>query len=250
MTYFVTGSTGFLGRFLLQTLLARDPQAHIALLVRAASRGRLEALVTDLGGDGRTSLYEGDLTQPRLGLADADIERLRGSIDHFFHLAAVYDMAAPDEQNQAANVDGTRNAVELANALGAGCLHHVSSIAVAGDYDGYFREDMFDEGQPLPSSYHRTKFESERLVRTHAEVPWRVYRPAIVVGHSKTGEMDKIDGPYYFFKPIQKCATCCPNGFRSPAPNSATPTSSRSITSSRRWTTSRTSPGSTGRRST
>ena len=35
-------------------------------------------------------------------------------------------------------------------------------------------------------------------------MPWRVYRPAIVVGHSKTGEMDKIDGPYYFFKPIQK----------------------------------------------
>ncbi len=80
----------------------------------------------------------------------------------------------------------------------------MSSIAVAGAYDGYFREDMFDEGQPLPSSYHRTKFESERLVRTLAEVPWRVYRPAIVVGHSKTGETDKIDGPYYFFKAIQK----------------------------------------------
>ncbi len=75
---------------------------------------------------------------------------------------------------------------------------------MAGEYDGYFREDMFDEGQPLPSSYHRTKFESERLVRSRAEVPWRVYRPAIVVGHSRTGEMDKIDGPYYFFKPIQK----------------------------------------------
>jgi NAD(P)-dependent dehydrogenase (short-subunit alcohol dehydrogenase family) len=204
LTYFVTGSTGFLGRFLLQTLLARDPQARVALLVRAASRGRLEELVTDLGGDGRVTLHEGDLTQPRLGLSDADVERLRGSIKHFFHLAAVYDMAAADEHNQAANVEGTRNAVDLANALGVGCLHHVSSIAVAGDYDGYFREDMFDEGQPLPSSYHRTKFESERLVRTHAEVPWRVYRPAIVVGHSKTGEMDKIDGPYYFFKPIQK----------------------------------------------
>jgi thioester reductase-like protein len=207
LTYFVTGSTGFLGRFLLQTLLARDPQAPIALLVRAASRGRLEELVRGLGvpaAEERVTLYEGDLTQPRLGLSEADIDGLRGTIDHFFHLAAVYDMAAADEHNQAANVEGTRNAVDLANALRVGCLHHVSSIAVAGDYDGYFREDMFDEGQPLPSSYHRTKFESERLVRTHAEVPWRVYRPAIVVGHSKTGEMDKIDGPYYFFKPIQK----------------------------------------------
>jgi NAD(P)-dependent dehydrogenase (short-subunit alcohol dehydrogenase family) len=204
LTYFVTGSTGFLGRFLLQRLLAREPAAQIGLLVRAASRERLEGMVRELGGERQVTLYEGDLTQPQLGLGDDAIASLRGSVEHFFHLAAVYDMTADDERNRAANVEGTRHAVELANALGAGCLHHVSSIAVAGEYDGYFREDMFDEGQPLPSSYHRTKFESERLVRSRAEVPWRVYRPAIVVGHSKTGEMDKIDGPYYFFKPIQK----------------------------------------------
>src|SRR3712207_4144122 len=67
-----------------------------------------------------------------------------------------------------------------------------------------FREDMFDEGQEMPSPYHRTKFESEKLVREQCTVPWRVYRPAIVVGHSRTGEMDKIDGPYYFFKAIQR----------------------------------------------
>ncbi len=63
---------------------------------------------------------------------------------------------------------------------------------------------MFDEGQRLPSPYHRTKFESERIVRDQPYVPWRVYRPGIVVGDSKTGEMDKIDGPYYFFKAIQR----------------------------------------------
>ncbi len=203
MSYFVTGATGFLGRFLLQTLLQREGSEPITALVRASSRPRLEDLVARLGGADRVTLAVGDLTEPNLGLRETDLERLRGT-DHFFHLAAVYDMTASDEANRRANVEGTRHAVELANAIGAGCLHHVSSIAVAGNYDGYFREDMFDEGQPLPSSYHRTKFESERLVRTLAEVPWRVYRPAIVVGHSVTGEMDKIDGPYYFFKPIQK----------------------------------------------
>jgi thioester reductase-like protein len=204
LTYFVTGSTGFLGRFLLQTLLTRQPQAPITALVRESSRDRLEQLVRDLGGEGRVIPVVGDLTEPNLGLTEADIARLRGSVAHFFHLAAVYDMTADDETNRRANVDGTHNAVDLANTIGAGCLHHVSSIAVAGTYQGYFREDMFDEGQPLPSSYHRTKFESERLIRTRAEVPWRVYRPAIVVGHSVTGVTDKIDGPYYFFKPIQK----------------------------------------------
>jgi NAD(P)-dependent dehydrogenase (short-subunit alcohol dehydrogenase family)/uncharacterized protein YbjT (DUF2867 family) len=102
------------------------------------------------------------------------------------------------------NVQGTRNAVDLANALEAGVLHHTSSIAAAGLYKGLFREDMFDEGQKLPSAYHRTKFESEKIAREASTVPWRVYRPAVVVGHSQTGEMDKIDGPYYFFKAIQK----------------------------------------------
>src|SRR5205807_1260011 len=88
--------------------------------------------------------------------------------------------------------------------------HHASSIAVAGTYNGVFEESMFDEGQKLPSPYHRTKFESERIVREQPYVPWRVYRPAIVVGDSTTGEMDKIDGPYYFFKVIQRMRQILP----------------------------------------
>ena len=72
-------------------------------------------------------------------------------------------------------------------------------MAAAGEYHGRFDETMFDEGQHLPSPYHRTKFESEKIVREEATVPWRVYRPSVVVGDSQTGEMDKVDGPYYFF---------------------------------------------------
>ena len=89
----------------------------------------------------------------------------------------------------------------------------MSSIAVAGSYDGWFTEDDFDEGQELPSPYHRTKYESEKLVRERVQVPWRVYRPSLVVGNSKTGEMDKIDGPYYFFKAIQKIRHALPEWF-------------------------------------
>ncbi len=101
----------------------------------------------------------------------------------------------------------------LANALEAGCLDHVSSVAASGLYKGLFREDMFDEGQKLPSAYHRTKFESEKVVREESTVAWRVYRPAIVIGDSRTGEMDKIDGPYYFFKLIQKTRHALPEWF-------------------------------------
>src|SRR5919107_1255148 len=72
---------------------------------------------------------------------------------------------------------------------------------------------MFDEGQKLPHHYHRTKYESERLVREGVEAKTIVYRPGIVVGHSETGEMDKIDGPYYFFKLIQKLRGWLPQWF-------------------------------------
>ncbi|MEJ7825294.1 MAG: SDR family oxidoreductase [Solirubrobacteraceae bacterium] len=208
MTAFVTGATGFIGRHLVALLLERPGDVHV--LVREESRQRLAQLVERWGDDGRVKPIAGDLRQPRLGLSDEQIAQLAGGVDHLFHLAAIYDMTADDASNERLNVDGTRNAVALANALGAGCLHHVSSVAVAGERRGLFREDHFDEGQKLPSAYHRTKFEAEKLVRTEATVPWRVYRPAIVVGHSQTGEMDKIDGPYYFFKAIQKVRHALP----------------------------------------
>ena len=202
MAYFVTGATGFIGRHLIEQLLKRDGDIHV--LVREGSRPRLDALMGRWGELARIRPVTGDLGEARLGVSDEQLEALRGEVAHFFHLAAIYDMTADAERNQKLNVGGTAHAVELANALEVGCLHHVSSIAVAGSYKGLFREDMFDEGQKLPSPYHQTKFESEQLVRKDAGVPWRVYRPGVVVGNSQTGEMDKVDGPYYFFKAIQK----------------------------------------------
>ena len=213
MTYFVTGATGFIGRHLVQELLAkRDGDIHV--LVREPSRDKLEQIVArHWGGSPRVKAVTGDLNEDRLGVDAAWIDEHRGKVDHFFHLAAIYDMTAGDEANEKLNVVGTRNAVALANALEAGILHHTSSVAAAGLFKGNFREDMFDEGQKLPSAYHRTKFESEKIAREESTVPWRVYRPAVVVGHSQTGEMDKIDGPYYFFKAIQKLRHWLPEWF-------------------------------------
>jgi NAD(P)-dependent dehydrogenase (short-subunit alcohol dehydrogenase family) len=197
---FVTGATGFIGRRLIERLFARNGDIYV--LVRRDSRQRLADLIERWDPDAAQRIRPvlGDLGQPRLGVKTRKLAELRqAGVEHFFHLAAIYDMTASEEANQLANVEGTRHALELAAALRVGCFHHTSSIAVAGQFKGLFREDMFDEGQKLDHPYHRTKFEAERLVRTQAEVPWRVYRPSIVVGDSRTGEMDKIDGPYYFF---------------------------------------------------
>ncbi len=197
MAYFVTGATGFIGRYLVQELLDhRD--GEIFVLCREGSRSRLEALVAEWDTD-RVTPVIGDLGKPDLGLSHQWISAHGGEIDHFFHLAAIYDMTASDEANETMNVGGTRNAITLAGKLDAAHFHQVSSVAASGDFRGVFDESMFDEGQRLPSAYHRTKYESERIVREEATVPWRVYRPAVVVGHSETGVIDKIDGPYYFF---------------------------------------------------
>lgn len=209
MTYLVTGATGFIGRFLVERLLQREGDIHV--LVRASSVHKIDRLAqqwakTAPDAAGRIKPVIGDLSQPRLGIDDAWIAEHAGAVAHVFHLAAVYDMEADEESNRVANVGGTREAVKVANALDAGHFHHTSSVAAAGLYRGEFTEDMFDEGQPLDHPYHATKFESEKIAREETTVPWRVYRPAIVLGHSRTGEMDKLDGPYYFFKALALAA--------------------------------------------
>ena len=210
MNYFVTGATGFIGGFFIEQLLARQGNIHV--LVRPESEDKFTALRERFPAAAAERLQPvyGDLTSPALGLTQEQLAGLKGQVDAFFHFAAVYDMAASEASQIAANVNGTINAVQAAEAMEAGCFHHVSSIAVSGLYPGSFREDMFAEAQNLDHPYFRTKHESEKVVREQCRIPFRVYRPAAVLGHSRTGEIDKIDGPYYSFKFIQKMRDALP----------------------------------------
>lgn len=211
MHYFVTGATGFIGKRLVKKLLERKG-ATVHFLIRKESAGKVAALREYWGvSAARAVPVHGDLTQKKLGVSSEDIKKLKGEVAHFYHLAAVYDLNADEESQMSANIDGTRSAVEFAKAIDAGHFHHVSSIAAAGLYEGVFREDMFDEAENYDHPYFRTKHEGEKIVRKECKVPWTVFRPAMVVGHSVTGEMDKIDGPYYFFKLIQRLRQMLPS---------------------------------------
>lgn len=209
MSYFVTGATGFIGRYLVSNLLKRKGNVHV--LVRKNSIKKLNDIGQKMAWDMKRVIpVSGDLAKPKLGLSVAQCNELKGKVQHFFHLAAIYDMSADAESQKIANIGGTKNALELAAVLNVGCFHHASSIAAAGLYPGTFREDMFEEAEGLKDPYLKTKHESEGLVRKQTAVPFRIYRPSMVVGHSQTGEIDKIDGPYYLFTLIKKIRQTLP----------------------------------------
>jgi NAD(P)-dependent dehydrogenase (short-subunit alcohol dehydrogenase family) len=209
MGYFVTGGTGFIGKRLVSALAARDT---VHVLVRHATQPRFEAWLREAGLDpARVCAVTGDLGSATLGVDTAALAGLKGRITHLFHLGAVYDITAPAAAATRANVAGTQNALDFAAAVGCGCFHHMSSIAAAGLYPGTFTEEMFAEASGLEHPYFRTKHDSEALVRAQTRLRWRVYRPAMVVGDSATGAIDKIDGPYYLFKLLQKLRSSWPS---------------------------------------
>ncbi|MQY24891.1 SDR family oxidoreductase [Nocardia aurantia] len=197
MVYLVTGASGCLGRYFVTELLKRSGDVHVLVRPGADSAHRFDRCARAWGAGDRVRAVPGDPAAPGLGIDPEWLAAHRGSIDHVFHLDTGRDTVRPG---------GTAGVVEIANRLSAGVLHHVSSVAVAGAMTGLFTEDMFDVGQVLPTPYHRAVFEAERTVRDRCAVPWRSYRPSIVIGHSRTGEIDRISGPYHFFGLLRKAA--------------------------------------------
>lgn len=210
MTALITGGTGFIGKRLIDRLLARDES--VLVLTRAASLPALHALIKTRWPD-KAHLIEpliGDICLPLAGISPDTVATLKRRVERVYHLAALYDLNMSDTDADRINVAGTRHVVDLCNTLGCP-LHHVSSIAVTGGaLRGMFRETQFDEGQRPTHPYYRTKFESEAVVRREARVPFRIYRPGIVVGDSRSGEIDKTDGPYYLFPLLVMLRTMLP----------------------------------------
>ncbi|MCX4093167.1 SDR family oxidoreductase [Nocardia sp. alder85J] len=197
MAYLVTGASGCLGRYLVSELLKRSGDVHVLVRPDTASVDRFDRCAREWAAGERVRAVRGDPALPGLGIDPEWLAAHHGSIDHLFHLAAGPDAARPG---------ACGHVVDVAHRLAAGVLHHVSTVAVAGAVTGLFTEDMFDVGQVLPTPYQRAAFEAERTVRDRCEVPWRSYRPSIVIGHSRTGEIDRIAGPYHFFRLLRKAA--------------------------------------------
>ncbi len=203
---FFTGFPGFLGSELLPRVLERSPEHRAVCLVQSKfidqARSRLEHIEEAQPQlRGRIDLAEGDITMPDLGLKD--ISRIQSETSEIFHLAAIYDLSVPRAVAMRVNVDGTRNVLDFAEGAAAlRRMQYVSTCYVSGRHAGVFGEDDLEKGQSFNNFYEETKYLAEVEVRARMRggLPATVYRPAIVVGDSRTGATQKYDGPYYMIR--------------------------------------------------
>ncbi|TSD16106.1 Male sterility domain-containing protein [Haloglomus irregulare] len=200
---FLTGFPGFLGSALVERLLERHDEGTVTCLVQPKYRSKAEQRVdgidaaVDADATQRVAFAEGDITDRHLAVDDYD--GLADGTDQVYHLAAIYDLTVDRAPAKAVNIDGTRHMVEFAAAADADRLHYVSTVVVAGDYEGRFTEEMLQEGQSFHNYYESTKHMAEVAVRERMdEVPTTIYRPGVAVGDSETGETQKYDGMYAF----------------------------------------------------
>jgi thioester reductase-like protein len=150
----------------------------------------------------RVRLVEGDITLPDLGQEDG-IGQIAGRATEIYHLAAIYDLGVGRELAHRINVLGTRHVLRFAEACGGlERFHHVSTCYVSGRHPGIFTEDDLEKGQVFNNFYEETKYLAEVDVqeRMKGGLPATIYRPAIVVGDSRTGETQKYDGPYFIIR--------------------------------------------------
>ena len=208
MSTLITGFPGFIGKRLVGGLLERDSKLNIVALVEPRMVPAAQDAAGEIEGGDRIEVVAGDISERRLGLDDETYERLAGSTRTIYHLAAIYDLAVPKEIAQKVNVDGTGNVLEF-------CLdcdklerhNYVSTAYVAGERTGSVYEHELALGQAHKNFYESTKFQAEVWVRELIDqIPTTIFRPAIVVGDSQTGETQKFDGPYYVLRYLSKSA--------------------------------------------
>ena len=202
MNYFVTGATGLLWGLLVQQLVTQ--QGHIYVLVCESLMENIDALRAQLPARASARIIPvyGDIAAPILGLSANDLEVVKGNVDQFFHFTTVCDVDLDEASQVTRTITGTTNAVRAARAMNAACIHHISSPAGDELSPGTFVEESFEEVDILNDPFFLSDNQSEKVVRLHCEIPYRLYRPAAAHGHSRPAEIARIAKAYSPFKTI------------------------------------------------
>jgi len=201
-TFFITGFPGFIANRLLERLARKDCKFILLVQPSLAAHayeeiGRIAALT------GRSvaefQIVEGDIAELQLALNSSDLELVQQQTTRVFHLAAVYDLAVPQDVGLRVNVGGTRNVIEVARSLPhLKQFHHVSTCYVAGKREGVILETELRHEAGYRNYYEESKYLAELEVDSaKGDLPVTIHRPSVVCGDSQTGETGKYDGVYY-----------------------------------------------------
>ena len=198
-TIFLTGSTGLVGRHLL-SLILKNSDAHLILLIRGNAKERFEDLLSSLIPDTekylqakqRVKVVSGNLTSPRFGFSTESFEKISSQVTHIIHSAASVKFDIQQEEAYRINIYGTKNVINLAKkAHKNGNLQHyghISTAYISGKREGIIYEAELDQEQEFSNIYEKSKCQSELLVKKMMEhLPISIYRPSVIVGDSNNG---------------------------------------------------------------
>ncbi|MEU6339226.1 amino acid adenylation domain-containing SDR family oxidoreductase [Streptomyces cellulosae] len=199
----LSGATGFLGTYLLNSLVRDGTADQVHCLVRARTeaegRQRLSARMRRYGLDFHAvrkhiTVVPADLAAPRFGLTPAAFNALGADSDTLLHAGSRVNFAYPYAALEAINVGGTRTMLDLARTGPAKAFHYVSSIAVIAGF-GAAGVRHVDEDTPLDFAdrislgYPETKWVAERLVAQAAQqgLSVAIHRPYEITGSRQGG---------------------------------------------------------------
>jgi len=206
----LTGSTGFVGRYVLKEMLSAEMPA--AVLVRGtkreSARQRVELIMNYWERRLERSLprpviLKGDVRQAGCGLSAADLSWLRQNCDAVVHSAASMKFHADDAQGEPylTNVVGTANLLAVCQGADIRHFHQVSTAYICGLRTGRILESELDLGQTNGNDYERSKMAAEKQIREADFLESATfYRPASVLGDSVTGYSTNFHG---FYAPLQ-----------------------------------------------
>jgi thioester reductase-like protein len=217
-TVLLTGFPAFTARRFAARVLQSDAKAHIYLLCRDKFGDQAREFIGALPASQRKRIEPifGDVCDMDLGLAGTEYQELAAKVTTVHHLAGIYYHGVDRNTARRVNIEGTRGALDFAGeAKNLRRFCHWSTATVSGKRRGVVMEDELDMNQGFHNFYEETKFEAERLARgAMRRLPITIFRPGIIVGDSKTGEIDKFDGPYY----LTVLFVTSPLGVRLPLP--------------------------------